>query len=206
MSFPLHRPTLVTRGIALAERLDLSTMARIRARWAFRHAHKLGTGIRIRGAMPIIDCSGMLELGHHILFDSPASPTYLAIGPGALLSIGDNAYLNNGVWITAIERIVIGNRALIGPGVRIMDNAFHGISDRHRPASQPVIIDDDVWISSDVIINPGVHLGRGAVIGAHSVVTKDVPEFTVVAGAPAKEIRKVDRDELEASVGRGVKN
>jgi acetyltransferase-like isoleucine patch superfamily enzyme len=63
---------------------------------------------------------------------------------------------------------------------------------RHlKPSSQPVIIEDDVWIGTRAVILPGVRIGYGSVIGAGSIVTEDVPPLTVVAGAPAKLIKKI---------------
>jgi acetyltransferase-like isoleucine patch superfamily enzyme len=62
-------------------------------------------------------------------------------------------------------------------------------------AIRPVRIDDDVWIGRNVIILKGVHIGVGAIVGAGSVVTKDVPSYAVVAGNPAKIVRNLDAKE-----------
>jgi acetyltransferase-like isoleucine patch superfamily enzyme len=147
-----------------------------------------------------VQCAGTLELGARVRFEAPVTACSLGIERGALLRIGDDCYFNDAVSITATERIVIGARALIGPGVRIMDTAFHGVSDRRRPPSRPVELGDDVWLASDCFIGPGVQIGRGAVVGAHSVVTKDVPAFAVMVGAPARQISSVDESKLLASL------
>ena len=80
----------------------------------------------------------------------------------------------------------IGADCSLGPYTNILDNDFHSIEDRRRiPESQPVLIGDNVWIGSRVIILPGITIGNDAVVGAGAVVTRDVPPRTVVAGNPA---------------------
>lgn len=107
-----------------------------------------------------------------------------------------------GAWnhITCINRIVIGNGLLTGKWVTITDNS-HGTTDykdlRIPPAKRkihskgPVIIGNNVWIGDKATILAGVKIGDGAVIAANSVVTKDVPSFSIVAGTPAKIIKVV---------------
>jgi acetyltransferase-like isoleucine patch superfamily enzyme len=69
-----------------------------------------------------------------------------------------------------------------------------------KPSARPVIVEDDVWIGTRAVILPGVRIGYGSVIGAGSVVTKDVPPMTVVAGIPAKPIKKIKTESsLECS-------
>lgn len=109
-------------------------------------------------------------------------------------SFGDNCY------ITCANTIIIGKNVLIGDNVFITDN-FHGKSsksdcnlppvEREIWSKGPVVVEDNVWIGRNVSIMPNVTIGRGAVIGANAVVTKDIPEFSVVAGSPAKIIRKI---------------
>jgi acetyltransferase-like isoleucine patch superfamily enzyme len=59
-----------------------------------------------------------------------------------------------------------------------------------------VIIDDDAWIGAGALVLKGVHIGRGAIVAAHSVVTKDVPPFVLVAGSPARVVRKLEGTDL----------
>jgi acetyltransferase-like isoleucine patch superfamily enzyme len=82
----------------------------------------------------------------------------------------------------------------------IVDSAFHELLDRSkRPASQPVVIEDDVWIGAKASIMPGVTIGRGSVVGTAAVVTKDVPPFSVVAGVPARIVKTLDPAKFVAS-------
>jgi acetyltransferase-like isoleucine patch superfamily enzyme len=186
--------------LAYPRKVLRSLMARTRGRLTFHAADVLGPNVQVHGVAPCVQCAGTLELGARIRFEAPVTACSLGIERGALLRIGDDCFFNDAVSITATERIVIGARALIGPGVRIMDTAFHGVSDRRRPPSRPVELGDDVWLASDCFIGPGVQIGRGAVVGAHAVVTKDVPAFAVMVGAPARQISSVDESKLLASI------
>ncbi|MBI4818115.1 MAG: hypothetical protein HY791_17770 [Deltaproteobacteria bacterium] len=75
----------------------------------------------------------------------------------------------------------------------VIDCEFHELYRRNqRPPARPVTIEDDVWIGAKASILPGVTIGRGAVIGVSAVVAHDVPPFTIVAGVPARHVRKLD--------------
>jgi acetyltransferase-like isoleucine patch superfamily enzyme len=113
--------------------------------------------------------------------------------------IGNGCSIGSHTHITAINNIVIGNNVLTGKYILITDNA-HGQSnmglldispvERALYSKGQVIIEDNVWIGEKVSILPNVKIGRGVIIAANSVVTKDVPPYCVVAGNPAKIIRK----------------
>lgn len=115
------------------------------------------------------------------------------------ISIGNNVQIGDFSHITCINRITIGNNVLTGKNVLITDNS-HGqsvaeqacIAPAKRPlySKGPVVIEDNVWIGEKTSILPGVNIGYGAIIGANSVVTKDVPAFSVVGGNPARLIKK----------------
>ena len=116
----------------------------------------------------------------------------------ALIEIGDNTQINNGFTAIA-ERssIVIGNNCLIGTQCEIYDSDFHALSKSARDSGHvsqcsSVVIEDDVFIGSNVRILKGVKIGFGAVIGNSSVVTRDVPPQSVASGAPAVFRRRLN--------------
>lgn len=114
------------------------------------------------------------------------------------ITLGNNCSIGANSHITAINCISIGNNVRMGNHILITDNA-HGASNRelldmapnYRPlySKGPVIIEDNVWIGEKASILPGVHIGQGCIIGANSVVTKDIPAYSIVGGNPAKIIK-----------------
>lgn len=114
--------------------------------------------------------------------------------------IGDNVAFNNDCHIGCINRIEIGNNVLGASKIYISDH-YHGqISadaiksipvERFLYSKGPVIIKDNVWIGECVAIMPGVTIGQNAIVGANSVVTIDVPDNSVVAGVPAKVVKRL---------------
>lgn len=119
--------------------------------------------------------------------------TIKALGPRGVVRIGNNVGVS-GATISSRCRITIGDNVLIGSGVLISDNDAHPLhaserNDCSKTKSAPVILEDDVFVGARSIILKGVKLGRGSVIGAGSVVSRDVPPNTVVAGNPAKVVK-----------------
>lgn len=114
--------------------------------------------------------------------------------PEAKIRIGKNTTVGYNTFIFASRAITIGDDCLIAPFVYIIDSN-HGISrdtsiNRQPLECDPVTIGNDVWIASNVTILKGVKIGDGAVIGAGSLVTEDIPEYTVAAGTPARIIKE----------------
>ncbi len=117
------------------------------------------------------------------------------------IEIGNNCSIGDFSHVTAINEIRLGNNVRMGKNILITDNS-HGSSDlsmldippNFRPlvSKGPVIIDDNVWIGAKSCIMPGVHIGKGAIIGAGSVVTKDIPAAAIAAGTPARVIRIIN--------------
>ena len=113
--------------------------------------------------------------------------------------IGDDVYIADGLLI--VEELAdrrnlrIGNRVSIAPRVTLVTSS-HSNNSAIRSvapvASGPIVIEDDVWIGAGAVVLPGVRIGRGAVVGALALVAGDVDELTVVAGQPARPIRKLE--------------
>lgn len=121
-------------------------------------------------------------------------PTGVSIGKGTI--IGQNAFLDGR------DKLVIGDNVDIASDVMIY-NSEHDINDESFIAtSAPVYIEDYVFIGPRVIVLPGVKIGKGAVVAAGAVVTKDIPEFAIVGGIPAKEIGQRKLKDLHYKLGR----
>ena len=116
--------------------------------------------------------------------------------PNAIMHFKGECHMSNTV-IVATKRVVIGNNVMIGGGVTIVDSDFHSMdssdwgtwNDQQNMKSEEVIIGDNVFIGMEALILKGVHIGEGAIIGARTVVTKDVPDHSIVAGNPCRIIK-----------------
>ncbi len=118
-----------------------------------------------------------------------------SFGAGRAVQIGDNSGI--GVDCRVPSDVCLGRDVMMGPEVLIVGgNQNHRFDDLTRPMrlqghapSAPVVIEDDVWLGARAIVLPGVRIGRGAVIGAGAIVTKDVPPYAVCVGNPARVVR-----------------
>lgn len=113
-------------------------------------------------------------------------------------NIGHDVYIADDLIVVEelSERgnITIGNRVSIAPRVTLVTSSHpnHSRTRRFAPVSQgPIVIEDDAWLGAGCVILPGVRIGRGAVVGANSVVSHDVPALHVVAGQPARTVREL---------------
>jgi acetyltransferase-like isoleucine patch superfamily enzyme len=108
------------------------------------------------------------------------------------LTVGDFAFIGRGCEIDVVESVTVGAHALLAPNVFITDHTHNHAKARrldeqgHRSA--PVVIGDDAWIGAHAVVLAGVTIGRGGIVGAGAVVTKDVPPYAIVAGVPARVI------------------
>ncbi|WP_108444442.1 acyltransferase [Halomonas denitrificans] len=113
------------------------------------------------------------------------------LGDGTKVTIGKGCQINEGVFI---QGAVIGKDVMIAPNASLLSNMHKfdrvdiPIKDQGKVKGNLVKVEDDVWIGRNAIILPGVKLGKGAIVGAGSVVTKDVEAYAVVGGVPAKVI------------------
>ncbi|HWP00115.1 MAG TPA: acyltransferase [Methylococcus sp.] len=145
-----------------------------------REAIRIGTRSRIAAELLVYDDAGLIE-------------------------IGDDCVINGGARIWSADAVRIGDRVLISHDVFIHDCNAHPLSARRRfqhvseiregrlyryddIAHAPIVIEDDVWINAAAMILKGVTIGRGAVVGAGALVTRDVEPYTIVAGVPAGKI------------------
>jgi maltose O-acetyltransferase len=112
---------------------------------------------------------------------------------GANISVGDRVFFNFNCVVLDVCRVTIGSHTMFGPAVQIY-TAMHpldAMERRSREFGRPVTIGDDVWVGGGAIICPGVTIGSRSVIGAGSVVTRNVPDDVVAAGNPCRVIRQL---------------
>lgn len=138
--------------------------------------------------LELLDQAGVKH-GKGIYFEPPFHCEY-----ASHIEIGDNFYANTGCIMLDVAKITIGKNVLFGPNVSIY-TAGHPIHPDSRNSGYeygiPVTIGDNVWIGGSCVILPGVNIGDNAVIGAGSVVTKDIPDSVCAAGNPCRVIRKI---------------
>lgn len=138
---------------------------------------------------------GRLEIGPNTLFE----PGVWLTAPGnARIRIGAGCFLNLGVMVASLELVEIGSHCMFANGCFISD-AEHRFDDLTRPVpwqgfttEGPTRVGDNVWCGAGVVITSGVTVGEHCVIGANSVVTGDLPAFSVAAGAPARVLRTIE--------------
>jgi acetyltransferase-like isoleucine patch superfamily enzyme len=138
---------------------------------------------------------GRLQIGAHALFE----PDVWITAPGsARIRIGSGTFLNLGVMVAAAELVEIGDHCMFANGCFITD-ADHRFDDPGRPVTWqgftsqgPTRVGDNVWCGAHVVITSGVTIGERCVIGANSVVTSDIPSFSVAAGVPARVLRTIE--------------
>ncbi|MBQ9658375.1 MAG: sugar O-acetyltransferase [Clostridia bacterium] len=116
---------------------------------------------------------------------------------GKNIFIGDNFIGNFNITILDIREVHIGNNVMIGPNT-LITTVGHPITPKgrreHISLASPVYIGNDVWIGGNCSILPGVKIGNNVVVAAGAVVTKDVPDNSLVGGVPAKIIRQIEND------------
>lgn len=166
---------------------------------------KKADNVHIKSTMTIVG-GKYISIGEYTHFDKECVLTaydHTLDGSTFTPEILIGAGCDFGAWnhITAINKIVIGDNVLTGKWVTITDNS-HGTTDAETLQTPPltrkmiskgaVVIGKNVWIGDKATILPGVTIGDGAVIAANSVVTKDVPAYSVVAGNPARVIKKFE--------------
>jgi len=133
------------------------------------------------------------EHGKNFWFDPDGLYTFKNI------SVGDNVRLGFGAsFVAADTTITIGNKVLFGPNVKIrggnhntsqIGKYMFDVRDKAPQNDSPIYIEDDVWVGTGATILKGVRIGRGSIIGAGAIVTKDIPPYSVAVGVPAKVIK-----------------
>lgn len=175
---------------ALVGALPGRSGAVIRRTWVSRRL-QAGAGLQVGPGLRFLG-PGSIQLGNNVHIGGNAF--FAAIG--GEIRISDQVAFNEGVHLNAsvAGRIRIGKHCLIGPNV-VMRTAGHQFASKEKPIRHQghvvadIILEEDVWIGANSVILGGVRIGRGAVVGAGAVVTKDVEQYGVAVGVPARVVR-----------------
>jgi acetyltransferase-like isoleucine patch superfamily enzyme len=161
----------------------------LNAQLRMRRKARVPLSVRLQGRVYISGC-GDVVLGKGVSIVGTVVPVEFVTYASGRIEIGNHTFINYGSSIAARASVQIGSHCHLGHYTFVMDNDQHDIIRRTElPPSNPVIIEDHAWIGSKTVILPGVRIGSRAVIGAGSVVTKDIPPRCVAAGNPARVLR-----------------
>jgi len=159
-----------------------------------------GRNVRTGAYLHWVMGEGDIIIGDDVLIDGKSDFTFAArYSENPTLIIGDHCFIGHGCGFTVGKRITVGSHCLISGGVRMFDASGHPTDPVARRAGlptppdmvRPIVIGDNVWIGANATICPGVNIGEGSVVATESVVTKDIPPHTLVAGNPARQIRNL---------------
>ena len=133
------------------------------------------------------------KTGEKVFVEAPIHCDY-----GYNIEVGENFFANYNLTVLDVGKVRIGDNVMIAPNVSIY-TAGHPLHPDSRNSKYeygiPVTIGDNVWIGGSVVILPGVNIGNNVVIGAGSVVTKDIPDWSLAVGNPCRVIRKITEDD-----------
>ncbi|WP_225587002.1 DapH/DapD/GlmU-related protein [Algoriphagus sp. Y33] len=161
------------------------------ARWYFSRNSVMGKMLMVKGR-PQVQNKGRIIFGDHVKLWSVFQRSKIFVKRNACLEIGSNSFIN-GAHLSVSESVIIGKHVNIGPYSIIIDDDFHPVDAAGTGIlRKPIVIEDHVWITMNCMIMKGVRIGKGAVVAAGAVVTRDVPPHTLVGGVPAKVIRNLN--------------
>ena len=150
---------------------------------------------------------GRLQIGAQTLFEPGV---WITAPAPARVRIGSGTFLNLGVMVAALELVEIGDHCMFANGCFITD-ADHRFSDPDLPVTWqgftskgPTRVGDNVWCGGNVVITSGVTVGERCVIGANSVVTTDIPPYSIAVGAPARVVKTITYAEAAGAAGAQV--
>jgi acetyltransferase-like isoleucine patch superfamily enzyme len=165
----------------------------LNAQLSIRGKARVPLSVRLHGRIRLRG-DGNVEFGQGVTLTGDIVPIELVCYKDARISIGDHTFINYGSSISAYKEVRIGRHCLLGHHTLIVDRNEHGVEHREvAPPPAQVIIEDHVWIGSCVVILPGVTIGHHSVIGAGSVVTKNIPANCLAVGNPARVARRFAR-------------
>ncbi len=161
---------------------------------------EVGPRFRLVSGIPWVEGYLEIQIGSDVTLNGITTLSGATVWEAPALVIGDHSYIGYQVTITVGPRVQIGRHVLIADRVSLVGYDGHPkdpVERRmHRPApreeGRPIIIGDNAWICSNATVLKGVAIGEGAIVAAHAVVTSDVPPYTIVAGNPARVVKKLE--------------
>lgn len=187
-------------GVNISPRASISISARLKGNVKIGHGSSIGKGVSIVGNVSIgqnsriekeVEIAGNIKIGDSTLIGSYSILTTM---PDGQVEIGNDVLVNSFSVLGASQRLRIEDHCIFAAFVQITD-AMHGIDDvsvliKHAETrSAPVTIEQNVWLGSAAMVMMGVTVGEGSVIGAKSLVTRNIPPNSVAFGIPAKVMR-----------------
>ncbi len=185
----------------------MSLLTKIMGKFAPHLVAEIGKNTKIKGRIECRHPSAIINIGE----DSLVTGVLVAEVANSQLIIGNRVFIGGHSLIDCLGKITIEDDVLISYQVIIMDSDNHSIRASERVGdlkrwqnqqydwkhiqSAPVVIRSKAWIGARAIITKGVEIGEGAIVAAGSVVTKNVPSYTIVGGNPARVIRELNADE-----------
>lgn len=164
--------------------------------------HRIGAGTRLAFPQGTLFGTPWIEIGEHCVIGAEVTLTAgmapdLDLGPAPLLRLGNGVVLGRGSHVVADTAVSIGDNVYCGPYVYVT-SSNHSYDDprqpvgRQWPRTEPVEIGPGSWLAAGAVVLPGARLGRNVVVAAGAVVRGEVPDHAVVAGVPAKVVRRWD--------------
>jgi acetyltransferase-like isoleucine patch superfamily enzyme len=186
--------------------LAASAVGAFRRRWNRRIAPRFasfGEGSEIRWPLDEVTEPEHIEIGRNVFIRAHARLEVVRTEAGAPpghIRIGDDTHIEGYFSVASAASVTIGASVLFGSNVTIRDHD-HGIApERHRArqplVAAPVVVEDFVWLSQNVVVLKGVTIGRNAVVGASAVVTESIPPGAIAVGIPARVVGSVEDADL----------
>lgn len=199
------------RGYRLSIKEWLSTIYMYR--FCSLYGIQLGSGCRFWNKMILFkEVGSTIEFGNGCFFRSDRESNLIGVNracivsshaSNAVIKVGDNCGFS-GTSIGIKESLTVGNNVQVGANTYITDFDWHSFdpSDRDNPkkiAASGIIIDDNVWLGLNCIVLKGVHIGANAIIGAGSVITKNIPANCIAAGNPCRVLKTLELPVVQIS-------
>lgn len=193
-----HRPYYLKRWHMRAQRWYVN-------RWIRPQLTDLGRDTSVLKPWHLVLYGGPIQIGDfaHIICTQEGKVRLSVIGPGRI-QIGNHALICPGVRMSSASAIEVGDNCMFANNAYITDADWHDLYDRtqHIGGNAPVVLEDNVWIGDSAIVCKGVRVGENSIVGAGSVVTRDVPPNSIAAGNPARVVKELDPEQAVVTRAR----